>query len=636
MIFFLRHEFWRSRHAVWCSLTAIALALGGCRQAETASVDASPDVIADVPTDVRVDAALDVSPDSDAAADETVAIPVGCPPDPLPSWVPPVADPALDKRLPGLTCAFPGWPGPAAAQPLVWTAAPNIMTMPAGVQLDRCLLWEDVNNDGKEDLIFLFAPQSVGGKRTLVVGFGQTDGTLKTQQFATQLSWEPMDCTVADLQHDGKPELLIPALPGFAIMELTGPQAGTDVTAQFTTKQFPFNGAIASFDMDADGDEDVYLAGNQNYNITKGNFACMNTDLPYTICCLSTDSVPCMQTKVGQKDLSTCCAVNPPASPHSFLRNDGGKLVDVSDKFALDTGAGMTVSPRDIDRDGRMDFFLGNDFGHHAWYINRTTSFAFLTTAVGMRPYGHVMGSAIVDFDGDHRDDLMIADWGPTTFYKGTDKGFVDVSEPWGIWKDTDYTINWSQQAVDLDRDGRLDLVTTTSLHTQEGHFTAVENEDAMQFAPGYHIVAQNTGTSFKFQHLPWEGGADPGVTSVSGTAGDFDHDGDLDLFLITSRGMLSIWRNDTKPVNHWINVHARDAVGPVRGALVQVWAQGYAQESRVADSTGWGTHLAPVAHFGLGIVSKLDLVRVWWPSGQVTDVKAPAIDQELVVQKPL
>ncbi len=577
-------------------------------------------------------AALDAASETSETA---MKLPIGCPPDPLPSWVPPIAVPSPVAPPPGLTCALPGWPGPIAADPLVWTAASGTLPLPAGTQLDRCLVWQDVNGDGLGDLIFFEVPTTLDAKRKLVTALGQPDGTLVAVSQQTTLFWEPTDCVVADLEHDGKPELLVSALPGLAILELTGPKAGADVTAKFTTAQFPYNGAISVFDVDADGDEDVYLAGNQNYSLSKGNFDCGLTDPPYFLCCLDVASLPCMQAKAGKPDVASCCVASPPASPHSILRNDGGKLVDISSAFVLDTGAGMTVTPRDIDRDGRVDFFLGNDFGHHGWYINRVKTFVFQSTDVGMRPYGHVMGSAIADFDGDRRDDLMIADWGPTTLYKGTDSGFVDVSATWGNWPATNFTINWAQLVEDLDRDGWPDLVTTTSLHTQPGKFAAIENEDPTGYAPGFHLVGQNTGKSFVFNQLPWIDGADPGVDSVSAAAGDFDHDGDLDLFLISPRGWLSIWRNDTKTSNHWLNVQPRDSAGPVRGALVQVWAQGHVQELRVAGATGWGTHHEPSARFGLGGVTALDRVRVWWPTGEVTDIDAPPIDTDFVVQKP-
>ena len=252
-----------------------------------------------------------------------------------------------------------------------------------------------------------------------------------------------------------------------------------------------------------------------------------------------------------------------------------------------------------------------------------------------MRPNAHIMGSVVADFDGDHRDDLLVTDWGPATLYHATAAGFEDASAAWGVWPDTIDTVNWAAFAEDWDRDGSPDYAMTVSSATTPGKVGQVEDGDSSIFLPGYHLVGQNQGGHFAVQKLPWPNGLISDFTSPVGVAGDYDHDGDLDLFFTYGTGEIGVWRNDTPQGNHWLNVHAVDGMGPVLGALVQVWAQGHVQELQVLAATGWGAKHAPVARFGLGSVEKIDLVRVWWPSGKITDLPAPAIDQDLTVKMP-
>ena len=607
-----------------------------------------PDALADVPGSASPDAdavaalndaATEVAAPADVTADGEVAdavdvlLPTGCPADPPPTWVP-KATPTTVTPPPGRQCALPGWPGPIAAKPVTFVLAPNVLALPADTSVDHCLVWQDLDGDGWEDLAFLMAPTTPTGGRKLAIARGKADGTLQLEVHPTKLMAQPFDCAVADLEHDGKPELLVTTLPALTVLELTGASIGNDVTAKYLSDSYPFGWAVTVADLDGDGAQDVYLAPNHNVAI-EGKYSCANADAPYFLCCLDVASEACMQTKQGTSAVSTCCVGAPPPSPHFILHNKLAKLVDVSGQFTVNTGAGMTVTAHDVDRDGRTDLFLGNDFGPHGWLINRGDSFALVTQAAGMRPYAHIMGSVMGDFDGDQQDDLLVTDWGAATLYRATASGFVDASAAWGIWPNTQNTMNWAPFAEDWDRDGHLDYAMTVSAVVQPGNLGQIETGDKSVFLAAYHLVGQNVGGQFVTTQLPWPGAPLFKLGSMVGVTADYDHDGDLDFIFGYGAGQLGVWRNDTPLGNHWLTVRAVDDAGPVLGALVQVWAQGHVQERQIRNATGWGAHAAPVARFGLGSVAQVDAVRVWWPSGKVTEVLTPASDQQLTVQMP-
>ena len=625
-------------------LFVAACCVGGCAQQVHAvdddadvrdGLDAQPDSATDalIPVDASSDVTGGVTKDS-VDSDALASFPSGCPPDPLPEWAPPLTTPSPIAPPPGRQCALPGWPGPIAAKPLVFVPAADALLLPANTTVDHCLVWQDLDGDGLEDLTFLLAPGTPTGGRKLVIARGQTNGTLKMEIYPTTLMAEPFDCAVADLKHDGNRELLVTTLPGVMVLGLNGANIGSDVTKKFLPGTYPFAWAVTVFDLDGDGAHDVYLSTNQNFGIV-GKYVCANADAPYVMCCLDVASAACMQSHEGTSAVANCCLGAPLPSPHVILHNQSGALVDVSAAYSLDSGAGMTVSAHDLDRDGRVDLFVGNDFGHLGWYLNRGNTLPFVAQGIGMRPYAHTMGSVAGDFDGDQRDDLLVTDWGAATLYHATAQGFADASSAWGVWPHTQDTVNWAPLAEDWDRDGHLDYAMTVSAVVKPGKLGLVESGDSTIFLPGYHLVGQNVGGQFLNTPLPWPDGLISEMGAMVAAAGDYDHDGDLDLFLSYGQGRLGVWRNDTPQGNHWLTVHAVDSAGPVIGALVQVWAQGHVQEQHIAAATGWGAKRAPVARFGLGSVEKIELVRVWWPTGKITDLVAPTLDQDITVQKP-
>jgi hypothetical protein len=117
-------------------------------------------------------------------------------------------------------------------------------------------------------------------------------------------------------------------------------------------------------------------------------------------------------------------------------------------------------------------------------------------------------------------------------------------------------------------------------------------------------------------------------------TFGDFDNDGDIVINQMNRAPLLL--KCDPKKPNHWISVTTvgtksnRSGIGArlkcVTGDHVQI------DEVRSGGSFLSQNHVR--IHFGLGAASKVDLLEVHWPSGQMDSHRNLTADQFIVVVK--
>ena len=121
---------------------------------------------------------------------------------------------------------------------------------------------------------------------------------------------------------------------------------------------------------------------------------------------------------------------------------------------------------------------------------------------------------------------------------------------------------------------------------------------------------------------------------------GDFDSDGDLDLFI--SNGLWAkfgqsceLYRNEGGP-NHWIEIKLKGTVSNRSAIGTKVWAKarirggGTTQMRELQMSGGADSSAGQRIHFGLGDATTIDTLRIEWPSGLVQEMHDVAADQFL------
>ena len=132
-------------------------------------------------------------------------------------------------------------------------------------------------------------------------------------------------------------------------------------------------------------------------------------------------------------------------------------------------------------------------------------------------------GACFLDYDGDARQDIFVADNGPqggmALYHNLGDGKFEDVTRKAGL----DPTLHGvGCTAGDYDNDGQTDLAVSV-----DGRIMVLHNEKNGTFKD----VAESAGIK--------SDGANLGLTFV-----DYDHDGDLDLYVMRSAGDV-MWRNN-------------------------------------------------------------------------------------------
>ncbi len=182
----------------------------------------------------------------------------------------------------------------------------------------------------------------------------------------------------------------------------------------------------------------------------------------------------------------------------------------------LEANAAMFL---DLDRDGHLDLYVCSSTRSRL-FRHEGGRFVEITEGAGLGDGNPCRAVAVGDFDNDGLLDLYLVKDGPNVLYRNDGNGhFTDWTKRAGVG---DAGRGQSAIVVDLDHDGDLDLF--------------VVNEVSQEGDPPSRLY-RNRGDG-SFVEITEASGFEPdGVTGRSGTFGDLDDDGDVDLFLVGPEG---------------------------------------------------------------------------------------------------
>ena len=472
--------------------------------------------------------------------------------------------------------------------------------------------WRDYDNDGWLDLYIANSalvrpePDAVLPKNTLYRNNGDGTFTDMTEVAGVGDTGWGMGCAFADYDNDGDADLYISNYKANQFYRNNG---------DGTFKRFSsgaggighdgFGSGIAWGDYDRDGYLDLYVGNYIEYTkVPQGD----EVFFPYDF--------------FGQTNLL-------------YLNKGDGGFINITDAAKVNGGFHLTlgVAAADYDTDGDLDLYLANDTDQNILYRNDgELTFTNTNQPDARSRTGDIrsgMGIAWGDYDTDEDLDLFVTNWldENNVLYRNNGNGtFSDVSAQSGVFASGLEKTCWGTVLLDADNDGDLDIFFAAG-HIDPASWEAHGQPDVFLRNNGdgtFTDVSEAVGLR-KFSSY----GVGRGVA-----VGDYDADGDLDLFVVNSGGKPMLLRNDGGNQQKWLQIRTvgtvsnRDGVG----TLVKVSAGDLHQIQQATAGDSYLSQSSLDVEFGLAHHESIDQIVIQWPSGIVQTLTDVQTNQRLVV----
>jgi tetratricopeptide (TPR) repeat protein len=218
----------------------------------------------------------------------------------------------------------------------------------------------------------------------------------------------------------------------------------------------------------------------------------------------------------------------------SLLRNNcDGTFTDVTREAGLAAPATRTQTAvwADIDNDGLLDLFVGNENGPSQLFRNKGDgTFEDISHSAGVDKIAFTKGVAAADYDNDGFVDFYVSNLygGNFLYHNNHDRTFTEVSEKAGVHQPQSQS--FATWFFDFDNDGWPDLFVTSYFfsadETLRSYLGLPHNVETLKL---YRNMKNGT-----FKDVTAEVGLDKINMPMGANFGDVDNDGFLDIFLAT------------------------------------------------------------------------------------------------------
>ena len=419
--------------------------------------------------------------------------------------------------------------------------------------------------------------------------------------------WYSMGVTVGDYNNDGYPDLFISNYGPDVLLKNNGNGTFTDVTkrAGISQKNDCSTGA-AWLDYDNDGHLDLYV----------GNYLTFDPNYKYYY---TPDGFPGPMAYDAEPDI--------------LYHNRGdGTFEDVTQAMGIidKDGRAMGVGVADYDDDGFVDIFVANDHTlNYLWHNEGGKKFVDRGTMSGtaFSQAGEATVSMSVDFADYNNDgllDIFKSDDSYCSLYENIGNGlFSDKGVISGISTAAAQFVGWSSSFFDYDNDGREDIYKTNGalkhLYGQESQI--FENQGDGKFKD----ISLQLGSYFQQEKV-----------GRGACIGDYDNDGDMDIFVNNLNDHCVFLRNNKGNQNNWLTLNLKGTISNRDGigARITLEADGMKLTSQKKSTTGYLSQNDPRIHFGLGKNTVASKIVIKWPSGKIQTLQNIKANQILTIEE--
>jgi len=482
----------------------------------------------------------------------------------------------------------------------------------------------DVDNDGDLDIVLVngrawpWTPGRGAEPRSTVVlytndGTGRFTDTTATAGLAVQRYG--MGIAAGDFDNDGWTDLFITAVGQNVLLENVGGRFH-DITTRAGVAGRPDQWSTCAtwIDADSDGDLDLFVC----------NYVRWSRDIDR--------AQEFSLAGVGR-------AYGPPrnfagTAPFFYVNEGDGRFTERAAAAGLVVHDPVTKAPAakslgvalaHLDDNRCPDLIVANDTVRNYAFRNRCDgTFEEVGTTLGLAydGYGNArsgMGIDIADVRDDGAPVIAVGNFAnemTAIFARQASGQFVDEAIASGVGAASRAHLTFGVLFVDYDLDGRDDLLTVNG-HVEDQIALVQKSQTHAQPAGLYWNAGPDAATTFV--PVTETGALATPLVGRGGAYGDIDGDGDLDLLLVPTTGLVKLLRNDVTG-RRWFRLRLVGTSSPhdAVGAVVDVTSGSRTRRRVVSPTHGYLSQSDAALTFGLADGETADTIRVTWPRGAV------------------
>jgi len=478
----------------------------------------------------------------------------------------------------------------------------------------------DIDNDGDIDLYIVNIPhpftQDVSpDSKTNVLYRNNGDGTFTDLTHIAGVGHQGygMGCVFADYDGDGSVDLYVTNYGANVLYRNNGDGTFRDVTQTAGVGCELWSTGAAFADVDGDSDLDLYVCNYVTYDLEK---------------------LEQMQAESLQSGKPVPSALNPHVfepEDNVFYRNNGdGSFTDATAELGIAAPGGRSMQClfSDFDNDDDLDLYVANDTSVNYVYRNAGDgTFTDVSDASWAADFRGSMGLSAGDYDGDGDVDLFMSHWvdEENALYRnlleesglqnpptGAHIRFVDESYSALLAEVSLKQIGWGTALFDYDNDGNLDIFVTNGSTFQELRQPEIliPQTDALFHNNGdgtFSDVSEMTGIT-----------ALPTRVGRGATFGDYDNDGDVDIFIVNNHAAPILLRNEGGNRNNYLHVEliGTDQNRNAIGAKIELKTADRIQIREVYAGESYMSSNSFIVEFGVGNATQVETLQVTWLNG--------------------